>query len=226
MKRYLENSVENMRDIGGYTSGKLAIKSDRIIRSNLPANLSIKDIDYLSDLGISAVIDLRSAEEVRIKPSVFENDKRFKIYHIEIKDGRDIPKSSEDVPKSYMKMLEDTENIKNIFKVLQENDRVLYFCNAGKDRTGVVTALILKTLGVKNKDISNDYILTKKFMHKNLEIYANFNKNVLNVITPKKKYMSDFWKSFREKYGTIKEYLNLIGITNSEIKKMQGKFLE
>ncbi len=226
MKRYLENSVENMRDIGGYTSGKLAIKNDRIIRSNLPSNLSLKDINYLSDLGISSVIDLRSAEEVRIKPSVFENDERFKIYHIEIEGGRDIPKLCEDVAKSYMKMLDDTENIKNIFKVLQENDRVLYFCNAGKDRTGVVTALILKALGVKNKDISNDYVLTKKFMHKNLENYANFNKNVLNVITPKKKYMNDFWKSFREKYGTIQNYLNLIGITNSEIKKMQEKFLE
>ena len=71
MKRYLENSVENMRDIGGYASGKLAIKDDRIIRSNLPSNLSLKDINYLSDLGISSVIDLRSAEEVRVKPSIF-----------------------------------------------------------------------------------------------------------------------------------------------------------
>ena len=226
MKRYFENSVENMRDIGGYASGKLTIKNDRIIRSNLPLNLSLKDVDYLSNLGISAVIDLRSAEEVKTRPSIFENDERFKIYHIGIEGGRDIPKSCEDVPQSYMKMLDDTENMKNIFKVFQENDRVLYFCNAGKDRTGVVTALILKTLGVKNKDISNDYVLTKKFMRKNLENYANFNKNVLNVITPKKKYMNDFWKSFRKKYGTIKNYLNLIGITNSEIKKMQEKFLE
>ena len=154
MVRYLENSIENMRDIGGYKSSLgNRVKLGRLIRSNLPRDLSNNDISILNKMGINTVIDLRSQEEIRTKKSVFENNKNFIVYHIGIDEGKDIPATEKLVPKSYMDMLNLQEKIKKIFDILGDNEKVLYFCNAGKDRTGVVTALILKLLHVKEEDI-------------------------------------------------------------------------
>ena len=173
MKRYLEKSIENMRDIGGYICGNnLKIRYSCLIRSNLPNNISTNDIRFLKNLNIKDVIDLRSLEEVKNKPSVFENNKDFNVFHIEIIGGREIPESSEKVPISYINMLEQKDKIKEIFEILKTKEKILYFCNAGKDRTGVITTLILQTLGANKKDIINDYILTKKYMENSLKKYT------------------------------------------------------
>lgn len=90
MIRYLQNSIENMRDIGGYKSGlENRVKIGRLIRSNLPRNLSNSDISVLNRMGINTVIDLRSQEEIETRKSVFEDNKNFKYnYSKEILYGR------------------------------------------------------------------------------------------------------------------------------------------
>ena len=68
MIRYLEESIENMRDIGGYKSGLgNRVKVGRLIRSNLPINLSNNDISLLERMGMNIVIDLRSQEEIEAR---------------------------------------------------------------------------------------------------------------------------------------------------------------
>lgn len=225
MKRYLEKSIENMRDIGGYIcENNLKIRYSCLIRSNLPNNISTDDIRFLKNLNIKDVIDLRSLEEVKNKPSVFENNKDFNVFHIEIIGGREIPESSEKVPISYINMLEQKDKIKEIFEILKTKEKILYFCNAGKDRTGVITTLILQTLGANKKDIINDYILTKKYMENSLKKYTT-DKELLNIIIPKEIYMEKYLEYFEEKYQTIENYLKLIGIKLDDIELIRKKFL-
>lgn len=227
MVRYLENSIENMRDIGGYKN-RLGnkVRLGRLIRSNLPRNLSSDDISILNKMGMNTIIDLRTEEEIKSRKSIFEDDKNFKVYHIEIDVGKDIPKTGGMVPKSYMDMLTLQEKMKTIFEILGNNEKVLYFCNAGKDRTGVVTALILKLLDVSEDDIIEDYVATKEFMKSALDKYANSNNKILNIITPKKIYMKEFLKEFSEKYNSIEEYLKLIGVKEYIIKDIKRKYIE
>lgn len=56
MKRYLEHSIENMRDLGGYNTPYGKISYCKLIRSNLPYSLSDQDLDFLKRIGISTVI--------------------------------------------------------------------------------------------------------------------------------------------------------------------------
>jgi len=225
MKRYLENSIENMRDIGGHQVGdsKVVIEG-YILRSNLPNQITAIDKDVLKKLGIKHVIDLRSKEELENKPSVFVNDEDFEFYHLEMIGGRDIPPSCEAVPVSYFKMLEAKENIKNIFEILKKGEKVLYFCNAGKDRTGVITALILATLGVSIENIANDYVATKEFM-KNILNNNNFSDEIKLIITPRVENIYKFFEYLNEEYGSIEGYLNNIGISNEDILKIRKNYL-
>lgn len=226
MIRYLQNSIENMRDIGGYKNNEGGIiKLGKLIRSNLPINLSNKDISIINKMGINTIIDLRSYEEIKTRKSIFEGNKDFNIYHIGMNIGKDIPEEEEFVPKSYIEMLTLQKEIKKIFEILSKGDRIIYFCNAGKDRTGVITALILKLLGVSEKDIIDDYMYTKVFMKEILKKYANNNTKILNIITPKRIYMEKFLEEFENLYGSIEKYLSLIGIEENIIKNIKQKFI-
>lgn len=226
MIRYLQNSIENMRDIGGYkNNGGEIVKLGKLIRSNLPINLSNKDISIINKMGINTIIDLRSYEEIKTRKSIFEGNKDFNIYHIGMNIGKDIPEKEEFVSKSYIEMLTLQKEIKKIFEILSKSDRIIYFCNAGKDRTGVITALILKLLGVSEKDIIDDYMYTKVFMKEILKKYANNNTKILNIITPKRIYMEKFLEEFENLYGSIEKYLSLIGIEENIIKNIKQKFI-
>ena len=108
-------------------------------------------------------------------------------------------------------MLTLHEKIRNFFEILADNEGILYFCNAGKDRTGVITALILKLLGVNDEDIINDYMITKELMSEILNKYAEHNDDIINIITPQRYYMEEFLEKFTEKYKGIENYLTLIG---------------
>lgn len=224
MKRYLENVIENMRDIGGYVVGDYYVSEGKIIRSNLPNKLSVKNKKFLKELGVKNVIDLRSQKELEIKPSVFANDTDFDFYHLEMIGGIEIPKSCEDVPVSYFNMLEAKENIKNIFEILKKGEKVLYFCNAGKDRTGVVTALILGALGVSVADIAKDYVLTKKFM-KDFFTNSTFSEEIIEIITPREENIYKFFEYLNKKYNSVGEYLNFIGISNEDIRLIRKNYL-
>lgn len=229
MRRYLQDSIENMRDIGGYTVGNKKVKYGKLIRSNLPVNVSKEDLKFLKKMGIKTVIDLRSKEEVEKACSVFEENPCFKLLHYELKGGGEIPDSSNKVPISYMKMLEGKESICDIFKeIAKTKDGIIYFCNAGKDRTGVITALILMTLGVKNEDIIEDYALSENYLEDMLNKIAQDSKprDVKEIITPKAQYMEKFLQYFKAKYGSIKQYLQQIGITEEEIKKIKENYIE
>lgn len=226
MIRYLQNSIENMRDIGGYKNNEgRVVKLGKLIRSNWPINLSNEDISIIKKMGINTIIDLRSYGEIKTRKSVFEDNKDFHIYHIGMNIGKNIPEEEELVSKSYIEMLTLQKEIKKIFEILSKSDRIIYFCNAGKDRTGVITALILKLLGVSEKDIIDDYMYTKIFMKEILKEYANNNTKILNIITPKRIYMQKFLEEFEDLYGSIEKYLDLIGIEENIIKNIKQKFI-
>ena len=229
MRRYLKNAIENMRDIGGYKVGEKKVKYGKLIRSNLPIAITKEDINILKEMGIKIVIDLRSKEEINEKVSVFEDDVFFDILNYEIYGGRKVPDSPKKVPISYMQMLEGKNSIYQIFKELAKAEHgIIYFCNAGKDRTGVVTALILMTLGVKKEDIVSDYILSKDYLGNRLnELSKKFkNENMKEIITPKTEYMEQFLQYFEQKYVNINQYLHEIGITDNDINQIREKYIQ
>ena len=224
MKRYLESSIENMRDIGGYSVDEFKVAEGYIIRSNLPNQITNQDKVFLKNLGIKHVIDLRSGEELSNKPSVFMNDNNFEFYHLEMIGGREIPKTCDAVPISYFNMLEAKENIKKIFEILKKGEKVLYFCNAGKDRTGVVTALILRTLGVEIPDIAKDYVATKEYME-NILKNNTFSEEIKKIITPREENIFKFFEYLNEKYVSVENYLENIGISKQDIELIRKNYL-
>ena len=79
--------------------------------------------------------------------------------------------------------------------LLNAKSNVLYFCNAGKDRTGVVSAVLLYQLGMSSEYIVQDYLKTKFNLEPFLNAFARENPAIdIDVITPQKRYMEEFLK--------------------------------
>ena len=109
-----------------------------------------------------------------------------------VKGGNVVPGSEMEVSLSYINMVDDTmDNIVNT--IMNADTNVLYFCNAGKDRTGVVTAIILSRLGYSKQYIIDDYLLSGENLKEDQILFAQNHPEIdINVITPKEEYIDRF----------------------------------
>lgn len=166
--------------------------SFRFIRSDVPIFLSDKERQWLIDNDVKTVVDLREETERYQKPCALENDSDFNYISLSVTGGNAVPNSSNEVAVSYINMVDDImENIINT--IMNADTNVIYFCNAGKDRTGVVTAIILSKLGYKKQYIIDDYLLSAKNLKNELNVFARNNPDIdIDVITPKAEYMEKF----------------------------------
>ena len=109
-----------------------------------------------------------------------------------------MPKRPEDVAVSYIAMCDDKMEL-ILDMMIQSYSNVLFFCNAGKDRTGVVSALLLETLGYDDEYIISDYMQSAENLKDVLTEYAQANDEIdINVITPHEEYISDLLEWYKK----------------------------
>ncbi len=220
MKRLFEDRVPNMRDIGGYATPHGAIPEGRFIRSNWLPELADEDLQYLRRLGIKTAVDLRTLEECVEDIAVFEKHVDFKVFHYPFVHGAEIPASTDEIPQTYLQIADETETIKEILTTIFNADGgAVYYCFAGKDRTGVVTALIMLTLGASEDDIVDDYTLSGVYLAEKLQEYSVVYNIDIDIFTPRPRYMREFLAGFKQKYGNIDSYLQQIGLSGEQMRR-------
>ena len=164
----------------------------RYLRSDVPDRLSDKDILWLLEHDIRTVIDLRSQLETEKRPCPLKNHSDFTYYHRPVSNGDIVPLCPEDVPRSYHNMVNG--QMAEILTIAESAPTgVLYFCNAGKDRTGVLSALLLRRMGASRQEIIDNYLITAENLREMLaEFVAKRPELSLNVVTPRAWYMEMF----------------------------------
>ena len=162
----------------------LPVGSLRYIRSDYPGNLTDTEVQWLLRNGITTIVDLRGEKEYTAKPCSLEDKEGFVYYHLPVTGGGDVPESQDAVAESYLAMIDDQMD-RIIHTIMDANSNVLFFCGAGKDRTGVVSAIIMKRLGCSDQAIIEDYMETKDNLMGFLTSYAAEHPEIdLNTIVP------------------------------------------
>ncbi|MBF8191940.1 tyrosine-protein phosphatase [Nonomuraea sp. K274] len=171
MIRHIEfANLCNFRDVGGYTAmdGR-TVRWQRLYRADSLGWLAGDDLKTFRALRISTVIDLRHAFEVERAGRVPETEgQQYHNLPIEGRRWDNTPYREEIGVARYLadRYLESTEDrVDNLRTALETvaragNAPVVVHCAAGKDRTGVLIALILSMVGVSEDDIVADYALT------------------------------------------------------------------
>ena len=164
----------------------------RYIRSDVPDKLTGEETEWLVGENITTIADLRTEEERKKRKCPLAEDNRFRYLCMPVTGGNVVPESVDDVSKSYVSMVD--EQMEKIIEAIWEAEtNVLYFCNAGKDRTGVVSAILLKKAGMEEEYIISDYMKSKENLQSMLNFYASQNPDVdIRVITPDERYMREF----------------------------------
>lgn len=222
----LLKTTQNTRDLCGYRKkdGNLT-REFSLIRSDVQNRPDKEDIDTLKLHGITTIIDMRGEKDIIRKPSGFADVQGFRYYNFQIDEGSGVPENYEAVPASYMKIAE-AKAMPDVFRcIANAPDGVMFNCTAGKDRTGVVAAILLCHVGVSDNDIIENYVLTKEYGKERLElVHKNFPELDMRIVTPCEYFMEEFLRLFRDKYGDTDGYFKAIGLTDEEAHKIRDKF--
>lgn len=221
----LLRTAQNTRDLGGYRTkeGTLTIE-ERVLRSDVQNFPSEEDFEYLKSKSITTIIDMRGQKDVDRKPSGFAGRSEFEYHNVQINEGSGVPKSVEAVPISYMGIAK-AGAMPEVFKcIAYAKTGVMFNCTAGKDRTGVVAAILLLHAGVSDEDIVDNYVLTKEYGKERLELaHKNFPELDMNIVTPCEMFMEEFLRLFRAEYGDTSRYFKSLGLSETEIQAIREK---
>lgn len=175
MERQLEfEGVINFRDLGGYrTSGGESVRWRRLFRSGALHYMTDADVRHAHDLGIRSVLDLRRPSEIAYQGLGPLTESASVTLHAlpvipdgasELLDERFGRGISGERYRGYLEFggPDYPSYLVTALELLAERSTypALFHCSAGKDRTGVLAALVLDILGVDGETIAEDYVLS------------------------------------------------------------------
>lgn len=248
--------VYNLRYLGGIKNYEGRILKDSLIyRSGNLHNLRKSSFDELTRMKINKVIDLRTKQEIAKEPDQLPKNMIYKVYSAfedkndEMRNAKQLALkgkiSENDADKRMIKFYTDyvSENPKIIKKIITEilnsDQPILYHCTAGKDRTGIITALILKVLKFDDAVIFEEYLqsnnLRSKIIQKRLNLADNFHfifpKLDMGVIEKtswvEQNYLQSAFDEIDKQYGSIDNYIyQVLGISDEQREIYIQKFLQ
>lgn len=159
---FLEGAA-NTRDAGGYrTADGATVRRGRVYRSATLAGLSADGVAAFRRLGVKTVLDFRN----RVTPWPPFNGDPWSVYLASSVHGCPMSFARCESPReTYIRGVRDNAaSFREAFELLSraEHYPVLYHCTAGKDRAGVMSALLLALLGVDRDTIMSDFRLSEQ----------------------------------------------------------------
>lgn len=242
------DNCKNIRDIS-YEN----IKKNKLIRSSSLEKLSNNDILKLSnEYKVKAIIDLRTTTELDEKDKDIPNSTYYNIPLVSeetlgITHGNSVEEKLTNLSNNIPDMCElyrqlvtrdKKEQWTKIFEVfLTDYDgAILWHCKQGKDRCGIVSAIIGYCLGIDYKVIMEDYLLTNNYYIEkannmfNLmyEITKDYEKSniVKNLFLAKKEYLDSAFEYINLEYGSVYNFLyEVCDLDKDKIEKLRRMYL-
>lgn len=123
----------------------------------------------------------------------------------------------------YVKLVEYKEMLYKIFHFILDNidGCLLFHCQAGKDRTGVLAMILMGLAGVSKEDIVANYEVTHTYLKENVKLRLEDGLEELEFSKPQ--WIEKAYDHIIEHYGSFKVYLMAVGLTKKEIKKIRRK---
>jgi protein-tyrosine phosphatase len=235
----LEGAV-NFRDLGGYTTVDGQRTRWRVLfRADGLGELTEADLTILRELGICTVVDLRSGDEV--EQSRFDVDAHPVTFHHfpfikSLPNVEEFERAPGFLGDQYTEMLDEaTSQIVGALTALAAPDArpAVFHCTAGKDRTGLLSALVLSLLGVPEETVVADYALSGEAMARlRAKLIVKYPDGKLLITDSDSIFSADpanmvaLFAHLRARYGTVADYAAKIGVPGDVISRLREALLE
>lgn len=248
-RRLAMDASPNFRDLGGLkTSDGRTVKWDRLFRCGDMGKLTDTDLQAVASSHITDVVDFRNMTEIQKSPDKYPSTYEMNRIHANIgsTDGKSTSNFMKVLadPKATAKDAEDTfakfypdimlgaKDYQLMFDELLKNsgdEGLLFHCSAGKDRTGVGSALILSALNVPEETIIEEYYLSNRYTRKALTkdmVTNGLNPEIAQVLSGvEPRYLQAAFQAVKEKYGSVHQLLEKeLGIDQAKRIELIGKY--
>ncbi len=217
----------NTRELGGIkTDNGGSTRNGVFWRSDTLGTPTAEDMDKLLSSRMTTIIDMRTEAEVKKAPDGTAELDGFDYHHFPITEGSGVPESLEAVPRSYM-TIATAENMPKVMKTMAEAEGgVIFHCTAGKDRTGVVSAIILLACDADEESIVSDYVVSREYNKERLTAFLAAHPEVnRETVLANEKSMRGFMKLFRERFDTVADYFEAVGLPRGYAEKIRNKLM-
>ncbi|WP_454858971.1 tyrosine-protein phosphatase [Rhizobium binxianense] len=232
----------NVRDLGGYPTidGNETLWR-RFIRSDSLHRLDEAGVALLIDRGVTAVVDLRHTDELVAAPNPFSGRKGVQYINVNLladllPSGDAAHDPSKDVLLDlYLRALDQRGiAIREVLEAITEipGGAVLFHCAAGKDRTGILAALLLSIAGVGREHVLDDYEMTATYIKPAI---PDFERRALArgqdlaslhaMLASRRETMQATLSYLDERYGGVPTYLASTGLSTSAIERLRDRLL-
>ncbi len=205
----------NARDLGGYaTDDGVTIRWGVLVRADAVGRLNTQGRAALEAYGVRTIIDLRIPVEVRDEPSPFTDHAAITTHYLPLNpNDRLISKAvaaHKEAGLSYTAAINAaylSTNQAQIAAIIRAvagapDGGVVVHCHAGRDRTGLIIALLLGIAGVPAATISADYALSFSAVSETMDATLRYLESA---------------------YGGIEPYVRAIGVTDAEIAAIRHR---
>ena len=231
-RRYHFPHLLNARDLGGYGSrfgGETRWK--RFIRADGTGLLTDAERQALVELGVTDAIDLRGAEEAALNGCGLSGVPGIRYFNIPLAgepQSMGIAADEARTGEFYLTMAENAPAIRAILEILAEAEGIaLFHCTAGKDRTGIVAAILLLLGGVPEDDIVADYMVSEWYIREAMARIRRMHPDMPEHFARSRPgYMESFLRRLLDKYGSVEAYLGAMDVPESTVRRLRGKLLE
>lgn len=241
LSRHLNwDACYNVRDLGGLPiAGGGETRWGSVIRSDLLGRLTEQGRCALLDYGVRTVIDLRSPGQVAEEPSAYtvESARAAGLVYLNLPLEEYYPHVSALISQAqtraevYCITLDHyPANIAAVLRAIAaaEPGGVVIHCHAGKDRTGVVSGLLLALAGVPDEQIAADYAASQVRLwplYERLIAAAGGEENVDFWLKPTAtaEMMLTMLDHIRNRYGSVGDYLRWAGLGAKELERLRER---
>ena len=232
--------VFNFRDLGGYpTVDGRSVRWGRLFRADDLSRLGDDDRERFDALGIRTVVDLRRPHEV-------DEDGRFPPFdgvtyeHVHLvhrpwplAEFADTDERVAYVVDRYRELRDEaTDGLGRALRLIADPDAapLVFHCIAGKDRTGVVSALTLSLLGVDDEVIAEDYELSEAaeplvWAYRETVDPDLRGRRWVHITVSPRQAMVGFLAELRAGFGSVAGYAESIGVTADHLAAMRAHLL-
>jgi protein-tyrosine phosphatase len=229
----------NARDLGGYaTVDGRETRWGAVVRSAALGTLTEAGQAALADYGVRAIIDLRLPDELDREPNPFAEpaDHGIVYTNVSILDpGAGFPPDTATLAENYLWTLERFSGLVGtaVAAVARAPEGgVLIHCAAGKDRTGLISALLLGAVGVPEATIADDYALTAELLAPREQEWLENGPGdraereaMLARFAPTAQVMLEVLGKLTERYGGVEAYLLRAGLSRDDLERLRDRLL-
>lgn len=229
----------NLRDLGGYvtTHGKQT-RPRTILRSDSLHALPVASQRELLQYGVRTIIDLRRPGEIAREPHVFANTAGVRYVHVPLVPDDRLLRGTDPATAlhaMYALLLDTCQpHFRAVFEAILDNRVPLVIhCTAGKDRTGLVAALLLALVQVPDVTIAADYALSRRLLE---PLLPTFRQELVaaGYVLPRDSWMLESSPEtmlltlgyLGRRYGGATGYARRIGLSHHQISQLQQRLID